>query len=93
MPLLSTLQPATLNATRKGVLFPMADGSRTVQVLVSAHALDRIAPRAQEDLALARFNEYRAQFEQIASDKYDKSQLEGDGTICIRGRDLAEKGY
>lgn len=93
MPLLSTAAPGLLDSARKGVLFSMVDGSSTVLVLVSAHALDRIAPRTHEDAALPRFNEYRAQFEQIASEKYDKRHCEPDGTICIRGRDLPERGY
>lgn len=93
MPLHSTRGPGVLSLTRKGVLFQMADGSTTVQVLVSAHALDRIAPRTDADRTLARFNEYRGQFEQIASEKYDKQQLEADGSVVIRGRDLPERGY
>jgi len=92
MPLTTVGQPATLIHDRDGVLFMMNDGSRTISVLVSRHALEDIDPPQHGDEHIERFNEYRGQFEQIASEKYDKGLVEQDGTVCIRGRDLPDQG-
>jgi len=94
MPLTTVGQPATLIDDSEGVLFIMNDAGRTVSVLVSRHALEDIEPpeHGDEHTELERFNEYRSQFEQIASDKYDKGLVEQDGTVCIRGRDLPSQG-
>jgi hypothetical protein len=93
MPLSPVAQPGTLVDDREGVLFAMNDGSRTISVLVSRHALENVDPPMHSDEHIERFREYRKQFEQIASDKYDRGQLEQDGTVCIRGRDLPGKGH
>jgi len=93
MPLMSVAQPGALDEDREGVLFPMNDGTATIPVLVSRHALEDVDPAAHGNWHIARFNEYRAQFEQIASDKYDRGLIEKDGTVCIRGRDLPGKGH
>jgi hypothetical protein len=93
MPLMPVSQPGTLDDEREGVLFPMNDGARTISVLVSRHALEDIDPPEHGDGHIERFNEYRKQFEQIASDKYDNGLIERDGTVCIRGRDLPGKGH
>ena len=42
---------------------------------------------------IERFTEYRAQFEEIASNKYDRGHLERDGNVCIRGRDLPGRDH
>lgn len=93
MPLIPVVQPSASDDDRYGVLFPMHDGSDTISILVSRHALEDVGPTAHVDGDLERFNEYRKQFEQIASDKYDRGFLERDGTVCIRGRDLPGKGH
>jgi len=93
MPLISVVQPGAFDDDRYGVLFPMHDGSGTISILVSRHALEDVGTSAHVDGDLERFNEYRKQFEQIASDKYDRGFLERDGTVCIRGRDLPGKGH
>jgi predicted PolB exonuclease-like 3'-5' exonuclease len=93
MPLTTVAQPGTLIDDREGVLFSMNDGGRIVSVLVSRHALEDIDPPEHGDERIERFNEYRRQFEEIASDKYDKGLLEQDGTVCIRGRDLPGSGH
>ena len=93
MPLISVVQPGAFDDDRFGVLFPMHDGSGTISILVSRHALEDVGTSAHVDGDLERFNEYRKQFEQIASDKYDRGFLERDGTVCIRGRDLPGKGH
>jgi hypothetical protein len=93
MPLSPVAQPGTIVEDRDGVLFAMIDAGRTISVLVSRHALEDIDPPEHGDKHIERFNEYRSQFEQIASDKYDRGLLERDGTVCIRGRDLPGKGH
>ena len=93
MPLTSLAQPGFLDIEQEGVVFHMRDGTETVSVLVSLHALEDIDPPAHTGEHLKRFNEYRNQFEQIASDKFDRAQVERDGTVCIRGRDLPGKGH
>ena len=93
MPLLSTAHIAALDDAQEGVHFIMQDSAQCVSVFVSRHALEDIGPQTHSGGDIERFNEYRAQFEQIASDKYDKGHLERDGTVCIRGRDLPGKGH
>jgi Protein of unknown function (DUF1488) len=93
MPLTPVAQPGTLDNDHEGVLFAMLDGGRTISILVSLHALEDIDPPEHGEGHIERFNEFRTQFEQIASDKYDKGLIEQDGTVCIRGRDLPGKGH
>lgn len=93
MPLSALEKPGALVEDREGVVFVMNDGDRAVSVLVSRHAIEDIDRPARRGGRIARFDEYRSQFEQIASDKYDKGLIEQDGTICIRGRDLPGQGY
>jgi len=93
MPLNTVAQPGTLVQDQEGVLFSMYVGGRSISVLVSRHALENIDPPEHGKAPIQRFNEYRSQFEQIASDKYDRGLLELDGTVCIRGRDLPGKGH
>lgn len=93
MPLLSTPRAATFEDAEEGVLFTMSDSAKIISIFVSRHALEDIDPKPHRGGNLERFNEYRAQFEEIASDKYDKGHLERDGTVCIRGRDLPGNGH
>ena len=92
MPLVATADPATLDEIRDGVVFTMKDGTATVSVLVSLQALEDVDSKPNSGGNMERLNEYRTQFEQIASDKYDRAHLELDGTVCIRGRDLPGRG-
>jgi uncharacterized protein DUF1488 len=93
MPLKSLAQPGFLDIEQEGVIFLMRDGTDTVRVLVSLHALEDIDAPVHTGGHLERFKQYRKQFEQIASDKFDRGQVEQDGTVCIRGRDLPGKGH
>jgi hypothetical protein len=93
MPLLALVTPGLLDEDREGVVFCMKDGDMPVQVLVSRHALEDINRPVQQGMRMARFNEYRRQFEQIASYKYDRGLVEEDGSVCIRGRDLPGQGH
>lgn len=93
MPLMSAPRGATLGDADEGVLFDMSDSARTVSVFVSRQALDDVDPKPHSGGTIERFNEYRAQFEEIASNKYDRGHLERDGHVCIRGRDLPGGGH
>jgi hypothetical protein len=93
MPLDPIAQPGEPVVDLQGVHFLMKDGGRTVSILVSRRALEDVDAAEHGDEHMERFNEYRIQFEQIASDKYDKGLVELDGTVCIRGRDLPGNGH
>lgn len=85
MPLILVEQLGTLDDDRDGVLSPMIDGADTISILVSGHALEDVDPPAHVDGHMERFNEYRRQFEQIASDKYDK-RAHRAGWNCMHQR-------
>ncbi len=93
MPLTPSPCGPGLEGSGEGVRFAMSDSARTVSVLVSRQALEDIDPKPHSNGTIERFNEYRAQFEEIASDKYDKGHLEQDGNVCIRSRDLPGRGH
>jgi hypothetical protein len=93
LPLPPTSRAVTIDATEDGILFTMKLSARAVSILVSRHALEDIDPQPFGAASIARFNKYRSQFEQIASDKFDKGHLERDGSVCIRGRDLPGRGH
>jgi hypothetical protein len=93
MPLVPSPRKTTLYDADEGVLFAMSDNAKTVSVFVSRQALDHVDPKPHSNGTIERFNEYRAQFEEIASDKYDRGHLERDGNVCIRGRDLPGAGH
>lgn len=93
MPLRSTPRAHRLEDVDEGVLFHMSAGEQTIGVFVSCQALEGIDPKPRGRGTIERFNEYRAQFEEIARDKYDKGHLERDGNLCIRGRDLPGSGH
>lgn len=93
MPLISTPRPARLEDVDEGVRFSMSTGEKTVSVFVSCQALEGIDALPHVGGTIERFTEYRAQFEEIASDKYDRGHLERDGNVCIRGRDLPARDH
>jgi len=70
----------------------MSNGEQTISIFVSGQALDGIdaGPHVGK---IERFTECRAQFEEIASNKYDRGHLERDGNVCIRGRDLPGRDH
>ena len=84
MPLISVAQPVTLDEDRDGVLFPMNDGAPIISILVSRHALEDVDPPEHFDGHMERFSEYRKQFEQIASDKYDRGSS-SEMELCASG--------
>ena len=93
MPLPPTSRADSIDATKDGVLFTMKLSAQAVSILVSQQALEDIDLQPFGAAGVARFNKYRSQFEQIASDKFDKGHLERDGSVCIRGRDLPGRGH
>lgn len=94
MPLISTERAPRLEGTDGGVRFRMsAGGKATISIFVSSQALEGIDAGSHCGGMIERFTEYRAQFEEIASDKYDRGHLERDGNVCIRGRDLPGREY
>lgn len=93
MPLTSSPCGPDLEDSGEGVRFAMSDRAKAVSIFVSRQALEDIDAKPHSNGAIARFNEYRAQFEEIASDKYDKGHLEQDGNVCIRSRDLSGRGH
>ncbi len=89
MPLISVARAAEPDHKLKAVRFAMKDGAKTVTVLISAPALedvDILPPR--DERYFARFKQFRKNFERIASDKYDRGQVESDGTVLVGVMDL-----
>ena len=78
--------PAVGDRRLSAVKFAMRDGSKLVTVVVSMRALSQVEP--QPGGLFDVFKRNRKFFEQIASDKQDRSQIEEDGTVCIRPIDL-----
>jgi hypothetical protein len=67
----------------------MRDGTKRIDVLVSNAVLDDLDHVSPEECSyFHRFKEHRLRFEYIASEKYDKGYVEGDGTVCIKAIDL-----
>jgi Protein of unknown function (DUF1488) len=93
MPLTSTPRAARLEDFDEGVRFNMSTGDKTISVFVSCQALEGIDAQPHVGGTIERFTEYRAQFEEIARDKYDKGHWERDGNVCIRSRDLPARDH
>jgi len=75
--------------TIRGVRFAMLGGAGLVAVLVTHAALEEIeAPRPQKDGYLGRFEKYRGKFEQIASSKHKRGQVEMTGAVIVHAGDL-----
>ena len=93
MPLVSIPRAPRLEGIDGGVRFRMNAGDDTVSIFVSSQALEGIDSGPHVTGAIERFIEYRAQFEEIASSKFDRGHLERDGNVCIRGRDLPGRDH
>jgi hypothetical protein len=93
MPLVSIPRAAWLEDIDGGVRFRMSKGEETISIFVSGQALEGIDAGPHVGGTIERFTEYRAQFEEIASNKYDRGHLERDGNVCIRGRDLPGRDH
>ena len=76
--------------TIRGVRFAMLGGFGLVTVLVTHAALDEIEERRPENVGyLDRFDRYRDRFEQVASSKHERGQVEISGVVIIHAGDLA----
>lgn len=93
MPLVSIPRAAWLEDIDGGVRFRMNAGEDTISIFVSSQALEGIDAGTHIAGTMERFIEYRVQFEEIASNKYDRGHLERDGNVCIRGRDLPGRDH
>ena len=79
--------------TVRGVRFAMLYGSTLVAVLVTHAALDdieRVAPGVGGHLAC--FKKHRDAFEQAASAKHQRGQLEENGAVIVQPSDLKSLG-
>ena len=87
MPLSPIGNPA--HETIRGVRFAMLGGAGLVAVLVTHAALEEIeAPRPERDGYLGRFERHRGTFEQIASNKHRRGQVEMTGAVIVHAGDL-----
>jgi Protein of unknown function (DUF1488) len=76
--------------TIRGVRFAMLSGAGLVAVLVTRGALEEIeSPRPQKDGYLRRFEKHRNKFEQIASSKHQRGQVEVSRVVIVHAGDLA----
>ena len=76
--------------TIRGVRFAMLGGFELVTVLVTHAALDEIEAQRPENVGyLDRFDKYRDRFEQVASSKHERGQVEISGVVIIHAGDLA----
>jgi hypothetical protein len=68
----------------------MLDITVLVTVLVTHAALDGVeAARPASGTYLARFEKHRDKFEQIASSKHQRGQIEIAGAVIVHASDLA----
>jgi hypothetical protein len=74
--------------TIRGVRFAMLGGFELVTVLVTHAALDEIEKRPENVGYLDRFDRYRDRFEQIASSKHQRGQVETSGVVIVHAGDL-----
>ena len=75
--------------TIRGVQFSMLGGAGLVAVLVTHAALEEIeAPRPEKEGYLRRFETHREKFEQIASSKHQRGQVEETGAVIVHAGDL-----
>ena len=87
MPLEHVDRPGHENAL--GVHFPMMNEATTVRVLVARRVLqDMKGSDSFEGGYLARFEEFRREFEAIASDKFDDGHI--SGKIEIASSDMVK---
>jgi len=91
MPLSPIGNPA--HETIRGVRFAMLGGAGLVAVLVTHAALEEIeAPRPERDGYLGRFERHRGTFEQIASNKHRRGQVEMTGAVIVHAGYLGSFG-
>lgn len=86
MPLLPTSGPSKVDPLAGGWAFCMMNGGVEVRVLVTDEAIRDIAPATAVANTL---EDHRGAFERLASEKFDRDELQDDGSVKISSSDLA----
>jgi hypothetical protein len=87
MSLIPIANPA--QETIRGVRFSMLDGTFFVSVLVTHGALNGIEPSEPGSLDhLTCFRKHRRRLEHLASLKYDRGELEENGSVLVEASDV-----
>jgi len=91
MPLMATADPAHHHFASDIVYFYMNDGDRRIRCGISRLALEVLEPELPptKEGRMQAFQKHRRRIERAASAKFDRGQLEPDGsTILVRATDL-----
>ena len=91
MPLTATFDPGHNHYPSENVYFFMKDCDRRIRCGVSELALEVFEPKfdRSKEGRLVAFNKHRAHIESVASDKYDRGEIERDGrTILVSAADI-----
>ena len=91
MPLTATFDPGHNHYPSENVYFFMKDCDRRIRCGVSELALEAFEPKFErsKEGRLVAFNKHRAHIESVASDKYDRGEIERDGrTILVNAADI-----
>ena len=91
MPLKATADPGHHHFASETVHFYMNDGDRRVRCAISRLALEALEPDLPQTRGgrMQTFQQHRRRIERAASAKFDRGQLEPDGsTILVRAADL-----
>jgi hypothetical protein len=79
--------------TIRGVRFAMRNGPMLVAVLVTHDAVADVEKTTGDGGPLARFNKHRDRFEQAASAKHQRGQVEEDGLVIVDVGDVKSAGH
>jgi Protein of unknown function (DUF1488) len=91
MPLTATADPGHHHFASDIVHFYMDNGDRRIRCGISRLALEALEPELPptKDGRMQAFQQHRRRIERAASAKFDRGQLEPDGsTILVRAADL-----
>jgi Protein of unknown function (DUF1488) len=91
MPLTATADPGHHHFATDSVYFYMNDGQRRVRCGISRLALEVLEPELPptKQSRMQAFAQHRIRIERVASAKFDRGQLEPDGsTVLVRAADL-----
>lgn len=89
MSLIPSATPARSDKQASAVRFVMKDGARPVPILICYTALERFGSTAGCcKSSFDAFKRNRRLFEKVARDKYERGNVERDGTIFIRSADV-----
>jgi|SRR4051812_1640999 hypothetical protein len=90
MPLTATFDPGHNHHPSENVYFFMKDCNRRIRCGVSELALEIFEPNFErsKEGRLVAFNKHRAHIESVASDKYDRGEIERGRTILVSAADI-----